>query len=106
MTISVTFVFYFILQALGNAQLIVSTLSVATSFAAASLLWLRSPYYALAYALNDIVLIVLWVLASFLSVSNVPMAACFFMFLLNDLYGFYNWKKMKQEQNENNSCNH
>lgn len=51
---------------------------------------LRSPYYALAYGLNDIVLIVLWIIASMQSVSYIPMAVCFVMFFFNDIYGFYN----------------
>ena len=97
-TIAVTVEFYFILGALGNANLIVSTLSVATSFFASMLMAFRSPYYAVAYAANDIVLIVLWVLASFENVSYVPMVACFFAFLFNDIYGFVNWQKMKREQ--------
>ena len=101
-TAIVTTAFYFILKAIGNAMLFVSTLSIATSFAAASLMFFRSPYYAAAYALNDIVLIILWTAASFSSVSNVPMAACFGMFFLNDIYGFYNWQKMKSEQNKKN----
>lgn len=100
-TSAVTAGFYFILKALGNAELFVSTISITTSFLAASLMFLRSPYYALAYAANDIVLIILWVAASFLSVSNVPMVACFSMFFFNDLYGFYSWRKMKIEQTEN-----
>lgn len=98
LTVLVTFAFYFILKALSNASLFFSTLSVATSFLAASLTFLRSPYYALAYALNDIVLIVLWVIASFKDPSNISMICCFVMFLLNDLYGFYNWKRMQRAQ--------
>lgn len=101
MTIScatVTAAFYFILGALGNASLIISTLSVTTSFLASYLTAIRSPYYALAYAANDVVLIVLWIIASVADLTNLPMIACFIMFLANDLYGFYNWKKMKSRQ--------
>ena len=54
-----TAVFYFILKALGTPNIAFSTLSVTTSFFAASLTMLRSPFYALGYASNDIVLIVL-----------------------------------------------
>lgn len=101
MTAAVTFVFYFILGALGNANLTVSTLSVATSFLASSLTFFRSPFYALAYAANDVVLIILWGLASFDSISYLPMVLCFVMFLANDLYGFYNWERMKRRQRNN-----
>ena len=97
-TVVVTTAFYFILGALDTAKLMVSTVSVATSFIAASLTYFRSPYYAAAYAVNDIVLIVLWIAASIKDISNLSMIFCFVMFLANDLYGFYNWKKMQKQQ--------
>ena len=86
------------MKAIGNNNLIVSTISVATSFFAASLTFLRSPYYAIAYSVNDIVLIILWILASVEQISYLPMVFCFVMFLVNDLYGFYNWRKMQKNQ--------
>ena len=58
----------------------------------------RSPFYAVAYAANDIVLIILWVLASLENISYLPMVMCFAMFLLNDMYGFINWRKMSVRQ--------
>lgn len=97
-TAAVTAIFYFILKWCGTASLIVSTISVATSFLASILTVLRSPLYALAYALNDIVLIVLWVLASLYDASCVPMVVCFVVFLINDLYGLKNWLKMQKLQ--------
>ncbi len=98
LTSGITVAFYFILSALGNANIVFSTLSVATSFIASYLTFFRSPYYALGYAANDVVLIVLWTMATFENISYLPMVACFIMFLLNDLYGFYNWQKMKKRQ--------
>lgn len=97
-TLLVTVAFYFILKALGTANLPVSTLSVTTSFFAASLTFLRSPYYALGYTANDVVLIVLWVFSAVADLSYLPMVLCFVMFLLNDLYGFFNWKRMEKRQ--------
>ena len=98
LTAIVTFAFYFILKALGNASLIVSTISVATSFFAASLTFLRSPYYAIGYALNDIVLIILWAVSAAKDPASFVMVACFVMFLVNDLYGFISWRRMKNRQ--------
>lgn len=95
---AVTAVFYFILKALGTANLGFSTLSVTTSFLAAYLTFRRSPYYALAYAANDLVLIVLWVLAALVDLRYLSMVFCFAMFFLNDLYGFYNWRRMRRRQ--------
>lgn len=99
LTAAVTFAFYWILRALGNARLGVSTLSVTTSFLASYLLFRRSPYYALAYAGNDVVLIVLWVIAAVKDPSYLSMVACFIMFLCNDLYGFFNWLRLRKRQN-------
>lgn len=96
-----TFVFYFILEFLNTANLFFSTLSITTSWVACCLTYLRSPYYALAYAANDIVLIILWVSAAFTDISCLPMVFCFIMFFANDLYGFYNWKRMQKRQTEN-----
>ncbi len=93
-----TFAFYFILKAMGNANLLFSTISITTSFLASYLTFLRSPYYALAYSANDIVLIVLWTMATMESMSYLPMVLCFVMILANDLYGFYNWRKMRSRQ--------
>ena len=93
--IAVTVVFYFILSALGTAEILLSTLSVTTSILAATLTYLRSPFYALGYAANDVVLIGLWILA-----GNPAMIICFVVFLINDLYGFYNWQRMKKRQSQ------
>ena len=90
--------FYFVLKALDTPNLLFSTLSVTTSFCAAYLTYLRSPYYGIGYSLNDVVLIVLWVLASIKDISYLPMVLCFVMFLLNDLYGFYNWRRLRKVQ--------
>ena len=98
LSLAVSVLFYFILRALGNAELLVSTFSVTTSFLAAFLLFLRSPWYALAYAANDVVLIVLWVIAAMDDLSYLSMVACFVMFLCNDLYGFFNWLKLRKKQ--------
>ncbi|MBR7181219.1 MAG: nicotinamide mononucleotide transporter [Clostridia bacterium] len=96
----VTVAFFFILRALGNDELIPSTISITTSFVAVYFSMMRSPFYALAYACNDIVLIVLWVAATLKNISYFPMVLCFVIFLLFDLYGFYNWKKLQKSQQE------
>ena len=94
----VTCVFYNILAYFNTTNLAVSTFSVATSFFAACLIFRRSPYFALAYALNDVVLIVLWVLASIEDISYLSVVICFITFLANDLYSFFNWQRMERRQ--------
>lgn len=98
LTAVVTVAFYFILEKLNTANIIPSTISVTTSFLAVYLTFRRSSFFALAYAANDIVLIVLWVMASIADASYVSVVICFAVFLVNDLYGFINWAKMKRRQ--------
>ena len=98
LNIVVTVAFYFILRALGTANLLVSTISVTTSFYAASLTFLRSPYYGIGYAANDVVLIILWISATVKDVRYLPMIFCFLAFLLNDVYGFWNWQTIRKTQ--------
>lgn len=98
LTTVVTVVFYFILDHFNTANMIPSTISVTTSFIAVYLTFRRSPYFALAYAANDVVLIVLWSLAAKENISYLSVIICFVMFLVNDLYGFFNWKRMEQRQ--------
>ena len=97
-TAVVTLGFCFILEHFHTANLIPSTLSVATSFIAVYLTFRRSPYFALAYAANDVVLIVLWILAAVENISYLSVIICFVIFLVNDLYGFLSWKRMEKRQ--------
>ena len=95
---AVTFLFYFILDHFNTANIIPSLLSVTTSFVAVYLTFRRSPYFALAYAANDIVLIVLWILASLYDIRYISVVVCFLAFFVNDVYGFVSWRKMKIRQ--------
>lgn len=95
---AVTTVFYFILEYFNTANLLPSTFSVTTSFIAAFLTYKRSPFFALAYAANDIVLIVLWVLATKEDISYISVIICFVVFLFNDLYSFFNWLRIQKRQ--------
>ncbi|MBP3921734.1 MAG: nicotinamide mononucleotide transporter [Ruminiclostridium sp.] len=96
--ILITTAFYFILEYFNTANLMLSTLSVTTSYAAVYLTARRSPLYALAYAANDIVLIGLWALASTEDISYISVTVCFAAFLINDIYGYISWNRMKRKQ--------
>ena len=100
LTVVVTVVFYFILDYFSTANMLPSTLSVTTSFIAVYLTFRRSPYFALAYAANDLVLIVLWILAAMEDVSYLSVMICFVLFLVNDVYGYISWRKMEERQME------
>lgn len=98
LTVVVTVVFYHILAAFHTANLIPSTISVMTSFFAVYLTFGRSAFYALGYAANDIVLIILWISAMYTDLSYVSVVVCFVVFLINDIYGFINWRRMQRRQ--------
>lgn len=96
----VTVIFYFILKFFHTSNLIVSTLSVLTSFVAVYLMFRRSAFFSVVYALNDIILVILWGLASLNDLSYVSVTVCFLMFLVNDIYAFISWNRMEKRQNQ------
>ena len=100
-TAMVTILFYFILAHFDTANIAFSTISVTTSFLAVYLTFRRSPFFALAYAANDIVLIILWSIASTHDIRYLSVVVCFLAFLANDIYGYISWKIMKIRQHEN-----
>ena len=94
----VTGAFYFILAYFHTPNLLPSTISVTTSFLAVALTLRRSPLFSLAYAANDVVLLILWALASAEDLRYLSVEVCFLAFLVNDLYGFFNWRSMQRRQ--------
>ena len=94
----VTLIFYHILKYFNTANLLPSTISITTSFIAAYLTLRRSPFFALIYAMNDIVLIFLWTMASISNSSYISVIVCFIAFFVNDIYGFISWLKMQKRQ--------
>lgn len=98
LTAVITIGFFFILKALGTANLVPSTVSVTTSFIAVYLTFRRSAFFALGYAANDIVLVVLWTMATAENIAYISVVICFSVFLVNDIYGFISWARMKKRQ--------
>lgn len=101
LTVIITVIFYYLLGFFGTANLLISTFSVTTSFVAVSLTYLRSEYFSVAYAMNDIVLIILWAYAALFDISYISVVICFAAFLANDIYAFLSWQKMKKKQQNN-----
>lgn len=98
LAVVITWGFYYILEALHTANLLFSTVSVTTSFVAAYLTFCRSSGFALAYAANDVVLIILWSMAAVSDHGYLSVIVCFTVFLINDLYGYVNWRRMERLQ--------
>ena len=98
LTILVTIVFFFILRALNTPNLIVSTISISTSFFASFLMQRRISFYAIGFCFNDMVLIILWTISCFTDLTSLSMVACFTTFLIYDIHGFTKWRKREKEQ--------
>lgn len=98
-SIVVTIAFYYILRYFNTPNLMFSTISITTSFMAASLMIFRSSYYAIFYAGNDVVLIVLWILATMENPVYFPVIINFVIFFVNDVYGFVSWKCREKKCN-------
>ena len=91
---------YYLLKAFNTNELIVSTISVLASLFAVYLQIRRSKYSFSFYIVNDIILMFLWgipvVRGSYIL---FPMLLNPTINLINDIYGFYNWKKTEKIQN-------
>lgn len=98
--IIITIIFYYILEAFSTSALYISTISVFTSFISSYLTLRRSEYYALGYASNDIVLIILWIIAMQNNNQYISLVICFGVFFINDIYGYFSWQRMKKLQSE------
>ena len=98
LTIVMTVTFYFVLDSFNTANIVPSTISVTTSFIAVYLTFRQFQFFAIRYAVNDVVLIVLWVLVSIADARYISVVICFAAFLINDIYGFLNWRKIKERQ--------
>jgi nicotinamide mononucleotide transporter len=91
---------YYLLKAFNTSELIVSTISVLASLFAVYLQIRRSKYSFSFYIVNDIILMFLWgIPVVHGSYMLFPMFLNPTINLINDLYGFYNWKKTEKIQN-------
>lgn len=97
-TVLVTFMFYYILKLLDTNELMISTISLTASLVASYLMLRRSSNYAIAFVINDIILITLWGIACVNDIALLPMVLTFMVFFVNDIYGFISWKKREKDQ--------
>ena len=91
---------YYLLKAFNTNELVVSTISVLASLFAIYLQSRRSRFSFSFYMINDIILMVLWgipVISG--NLILLPMVFNPIINFINDSYGFYNWKKLENQQN-------
>lgn len=102
--VSIIFLFiligiYYLLKLFDTSELIISTISVIASLFAIYLQIRRSRFSFSFYLINDIILIILWGVPVIKgSLILVPMVINPMINFINDLYGFYNWRKMEKIQ--------
>ena len=79
----------------------VSTLSIVASLIATYLTARRSEYGFVGFIINDLILITLWGLPVITgNLSLIPVLLCPMLLLVNDIYGVYNWKRLKEKQGD------
>ena len=94
-------IYYFILKAFNTDLLVISTMSVVTSVLASYFEARRSELSLFCYIANDLVIITLWLIPiisgqiELISVLVGPI-----LLLINDIYGSYNWRRLKNQQKE------
>ena len=94
-------IYYFILKAFNTDLLVISTMSVVTSVLASYFEARRSKLSLFCYIANDLVIITLWLIPiisgqiELISVLVGPI-----LLLINDIYGSYNWRRLKNQQKE------
>ncbi len=93
---------FFLLKALETSQLIVSTLSFVSMLPAVYLLARRCKWNQIAFLINDIFLVILWIrLAVSGNTTFIPMVICFLFQTIYDIYGLFEWFKLENKQNKN-----
>lgn len=93
------FGYYYLLKAFNTSNLLVSTFSVMASIIATYLTARRCEHGFIGFIINDIILIVLWGIPVVNGELNIiPVLICPVLLLINDIYGVYNWKRIKDNQ--------
>lgn len=94
-------IYYFLLKFFNTDLLIISSLSVVTSVLASYFEARRSELSLICYVANDFVIITLWLIPIIGGdITLIPVLVGPLLLLINDIYGTYNWKRMKQKQSE------
>ena len=98
--------YYFLLKVFNTNNLLVSTFSVVASIIATYLTARRSEHGFIGFIINDIILIILWSIPAIKGNTNIiPVLLCPVLLFINDIYGVYNWKKIKNNQTIKNTNN-
>lgn len=92
-----------ILWALKSPQAWASAFAVTFSAMANYLAMRRSDFSMVAYCFDDIFVIALWLIPVLQGeIISLNVAVTMFAFLINDIYGVINWRKLKKQQDLQN----
>lgn len=93
--------YYLLLKAFNTDLLIISSISVITSVLASYFEARRSEISLICYIANDFIIITLWLIPIINgSTKLIPVLVGPILLLINDIYGTYNWKRIKKKQKE------
>ena len=94
-------IYYYILKVFNTDLLIISTLSIVTSVLASYFEARRSELSLFCYIANDLVIITLWLIPIISGQTNlISVLVGPILLLINDIYGSYNWNRLKKQQKE------
>ena len=94
-------IYYYILKVFNTDLLIISTLSIVTSVLASYFEARRSELSLFCYIANDLVIITLWLIPIICGQTNlISVLVGPILLLINDIYGSYNWNRLKKQQKE------
>lgn len=93
--------YYFLLKAFNTNLLIISSISVVTSVLASYFEARRSELSLICYIANDFIIITLWLIPIISGNTElIPVLVGPILLLINDIYGTYNWRRIKKKQKE------
>lgn len=94
-------IYYFLLKAFNTDLLVLSSISVVTSVLASYFEARRSELSLFCYIANDLVIITLWIIPIIAGQTDlIPVLVGPILLLINDIYGSYNWRRLKEIQKQ------
>lgn len=94
------FGYYYLLKFFNTEELIISSLSIVASVLAMYFEARRSELCYYSYLTNDVIILSLWLIPVIKgNTMLLSVVICPTLLFINDIYGVYNWKRLKKIQN-------
>lgn len=96
--------YYYMLKYFNTDMLVISTFSMIATILAFYFMAKASEIFYVFFILSAVPKIAFWIVPLFHGdTRNIPLLISNIVYLVNDIYGLYNWLKMKKEQKETNA---